>query len=110
MVDIRRFLTDVLARGGINSSLADSLRAMRTSCRTFLARLRIDPAVNEFEIVQVYRNDRFRGSGTGLHDWVLNQAIGELRGVFGVHIALIADRYGIGIEADLATILPAESD
>lgn len=110
VLDIRRHLTDVLRQGGIDQTLADSVRALRAACRTFLDRLRIDASVSEFEIVQHYRDDRFRGHGTGLHDWVLNQAIGELRGVFGVHLAIVASRYGIEVESDLATILPAEPE
>lgn len=110
VLDIRRRITDALARGGLDQTLTDSLRAMRTSCRTFLDRLRIDPNADEFQIVHRYRDDRARGFGTGLNDWVLNQAIGELRGVFGIHIALLAGRYGIVVEDSLATILPAEPE
>ena len=106
VLDIRRELTDILAQGGIDSVLVDSLRAMRASCRAFLERLRLDPTMDQFQIVHAYR-DHLAGS-TGLHDWILNQAIGELRGVFGVHLALLASRYGIEVEEELATILPPE--
>jgi hypothetical protein len=76
----------------------------------FLDRLRLDPAANEFEVVLAYRHDRRGGYGTALNDWMLDQAIGELRGVFGIHVALIAARYGIEVEEDVATILPAEPE
>ncbi|MGH9210906.1 MAG: DUF6650 family protein [Acidimicrobiales bacterium] len=108
VLDIRRELTDVLGNGGISPVLSDSLRAMRAACRVFLGRLRLNPNLHQFEIMHSYRDDRHRP--IGLHDWVLNQAIGELRGVFGVHIALLASRYGVDVEEDLATILPPESD
>jgi len=39
-----------------------------------------------------------------------NSALGELRGVFGVHLAQIAAKYGLDIEDDLASILPMEAD
>lgn len=108
VLDIRRELTNVLARGGIDPVLAGSLQAMRASCRAFLQRLRLDPKLDGFEIVHLYRDDPHRP--IGLHDWVLNQAIGELRGVIGVHVALMASRYGIDVEDDLATILPPDLD
>lgn len=110
VVDIRRRFTEVLAHGGIDQTLRDSLEALRTACRTFLDRLHIDPTANEFEGVRQYRRGGFGGYSTGLTDWVLNQAIGELRGVFGIHVALIVARYGIEVEEDLASILPADPD
>jgi hypothetical protein len=93
---------------GVDRVLADSLRAMRASCRAFLERLQLDPKLDEFEIIHRYHADPYRP--IGLHDWVLNQAIGELRGVFGIHLALMASRYGIDVEEDLATILPPDPD
>jgi plasmid maintenance system antidote protein VapI len=38
---------------------------------------------------------------------IFNSALGELRGVIGIHIAAIAAQHGLDIEGDLATILPA---
>ena len=38
--------------------------------------------------------------------WIFFAALGELRGVFGLHIAKIAAQYGLDIEEDLASILP----
>lgn len=108
VLEIRRELTEVLSQGGVGPVLGGSLRAMRASCRAFLERLRLDPNLDQFEIVRRYHDDPYRP--IGLHDWVLNQAIGELRGVFGVHIALMAARYGIEVEEDLASILPPASD
>jgi len=39
--------------------------------------------------------------------WIFNGAIGELRGVFGIHIAAVAAAHGLDVEGDLASILPA---
>jgi hypothetical protein len=39
--------------------------------------------------------------------WIFNGAIGELRGVFGIHIAAVAASHGLDVEGDLASILPA---
>jgi len=36
--------------------------------------------------------------------------LGELRGVFGIHLAKIAAQYKIDIEDDLSAILPATDD
>jgi hypothetical protein len=41
---------------------------------------------------------------------MLETALGELRGVFGIHIAKLAAEYGLDIEDDLASILPARDD
>lgn len=108
VLQIREQLTNTLSAGGFDKPLEDSLRAMRASCRTFLQRIRLDPQASQFEIVSRYHEGRF--TSTGLQDWVLNQAIGELRGVFGIHIALLVSRYGLDVEADLAQILPADPD
>lgn len=108
VLSIRGYLTDVLTRGHIDSTLVDSLRAMRTACRTFLRRLRVNPEAHIIEMARNYRHDN--PYSNGMNDWMLNQAIGELRGVFGVHIALLAGRYGIDVEDDLASILPAEAE
>lgn len=40
----------------------------------------------------------------------LKSALGELRGIVGIHIALMAARYGLDVQGDLAAILPAEVD
>jgi len=42
--------------------------------------------------------------------WEFNAALGELRGVFGIHLAQIAARFRIDIEDKLASILPAKDD
>jgi hypothetical protein len=41
--------------------------------------------------------------------WEFNGALGELRGVFGIHIARLAAAHGLGVEGDLASILPADA-
>ena len=46
----------------------------------------------------------WRGS---CHRWEFERALGEMRGVFGVHAAQIAVRYGIDVPDELAIILPA---
>jgi hypothetical protein len=41
-----------------------------------------------------------------MNDVECNQALGELRGVFGIHVGLLATKYGIDVEDGLASILP----
>lgn len=95
VIEIRRFLTDQISQTN-NEHLEHALRAMRAACRKFL------DAVQDRDIIEF-------GSHRGhWASWVFNSAIGELRGVFGVHLAIIASAYNLDIEDDLVVILPAE--
>ncbi len=113
VLEIRRFLTGVLGDGGIAEDLGGHLRAMRAACRHFLTASRaIDPG-DDPDLWTPWRRDRDRdrfGYRSGLEDWNLNQALGELRGVCGIHIAQIAVKYGIDLEEQLASILPTDDD
>lgn len=100
VLDIRRFLTEVI--GGLNaaSKLADHLRAMRAACRAFLD-------------ATSYREGRHRLARPhwmGPHESSFFTALGELRAVIGLHVAAIAVMHGLDVEGDLATILPAAVD
>lgn len=100
VLEIRAFLTQQLAAGGIGDDLSGPLRAMRAACRKFLGETGSGHA---------------RRGGWGFDDvwargasgWEFNQALGEVRGVFGIHIAQIAVRYGLDVPDTLAVILPA---
>lgn len=73
---------------------------MRAACRKFLSTVEAD----DRRIIQF-------GAERGHYaSWVFNGAVGELRGVFGVHVARIAAAHGLDVEDDLASILPATSD
>lgn len=91
VLEMRRFLTDQLTAGGIAADLAADLRAMRAACRKFLD----SPHMHH------------RYGGWAMSDWRFNQALGEMRGVFGVHVAHMAARYGLDVPDVLAIILPA---
>jgi hypothetical protein len=41
---------------------------------------------------------------------MFNDALGELRAVVGIHIALLSAKFGIDVEDDPASIFPAEVD
>ena len=100
VLEIRQFLTAELAGAGDDSPLNRSLRAMRAACRKFL------------DQVQARGPDLVAFAWQRGHwaSWEFNTALGELRGVFGVHLAQIAGQHGMDVEDDLAQILPAEDD
>jgi hypothetical protein len=94
VLEMRKFLTEKIGISQGND-LQDSLRAMRASCRKFLDTVGANDDVARFG----HHNGHWAS-------WTFNGAIGELRGVFGVHIAKIAVMHGISVEEKLATILP----
>jgi hypothetical protein len=100
VLEIRRFLTTELTGLDFESDLAQSLRAMRAACRKFLDTAQDD----ERRIIT------FGGQFNHWASWVFNAALGELRGVFGIHIARLAAQHGLDVEDDLAAILPAKED
>lgn len=98
VLQIRQFLTSKIGKAPEETELTNSLRAMRAACRKFLNQT----SNPNGDII------RF-GSHVGhFASWEFNGAIGELRGVFGIHVAKIAVAYGIDIEEDLASIIPGE--
>lgn len=94
---IREFLTTELGKLDPDSEIAKSLRAMRAACRKFLGTVEADQG----QIIQ------FGASHGHYASWVFNGAVGELRGVFGIHVAALAASHGLDVEDDLASILPA---
>ena len=99
VVDIRGLLTDELSALDADSELAKPLRAMRTACRKFLDTVQQDERVIEYG-----------GHHNHFASWIFNGALGELRGVFGIHIAQLAAEHGLDVEDDLAGILPGADD
>jgi hypothetical protein len=99
IVQLRRVLTDELKGLDRESNLAANINAMRAACRKFLDSVQFDERIIRF------------GSDQGhFASWHFISAVGELRGVFGVHIAQISAQYGINIRTPLSTILPGEPD
>jgi hypothetical protein len=86
VLQIRDYLTNLLSSLESSSKLAQTLRAMRASCRRFLNMSQAKRRPSHVEFVT---------------------ALGELRGVFGIHLAGIAAKYALEVEDDLASILPA---
>lgn len=92
ILEIRQRLTEDLEKISRSSVLGESISGMRASCRKFLTETQDDP--------RRMRHWRMEG-----HIW---QALGELRAIFGLHIARIACAYDLEVEEQLETILPAE--
>lgn len=70
---------------------------MRAACRKCLATVEAD----DRRIIE------FGAHSNHYASWIFNGAIGELRDVFGIHIAALAASHGLDVEGDLASILPA---
>lgn len=100
VVKIREFLTTELGKLDSSDELALILKPMRAACRKFLATVEEDDR----------RAIRFGAHQGHFASWIFNGAVGELRGVFGVHIARLAASYGLDIESELATIMPASAE
>ena len=100
ILEIRNFLTEQIPQSTQNE-LTGSLKAIRIACRKFL-----DLVGKRDEIIS------FGNSRGHWASWQFNGAVGELRGVFGIHVAKIAGMYGLDVEDDLASIFPEteESD
>jgi hypothetical protein len=71
--EIRNLLTAEIAKLDTNNELAKNLRAMRAACRKFLTKIERSPASSASE--RPY--------------WVTDGTLGELRSIFGVHIAMV---------------------
>ncbi|MFT6556953.1 DUF6650 family protein [Sneathiella sp.] len=98
VLKIRSFLTEQLSGLSTKSDLTDTIRALRSSCRKFL-----NTVGENNEIVA-------HGAHQGhWASWVFNGAVGEMRGVFGIHIARLAASHGLDVEDELATIIPDET-
>ncbi|MBI5887549.1 MAG: hypothetical protein HZB82_02395 [Deltaproteobacteria bacterium] len=89
IMKMRMHLTDMLDSGSAPPEVAGHIRAMRASCAKFLGRLRPSG-----------------GLPGRLDNAEFFAALGEMRGVFGVHIAQLSIKYGLDMEQDLAAILP----
>lgn len=97
VLEIRKFLTAELGNLDSNTELAKNLRAMRAASRKFLHEVTENA---DREIIIYARHHGHWAS------WKFYGDLGLMRGVFGLHIALIASSYGLDVEDELASILP----
>jgi len=107
VLQIRGFLTSELSKLSGDTDLALSLRAMRAACRKFLSTVRID----DQKRVHISRHIVNYGEWMVQYaSWVFSGILGEMRGVFGIHIARLAAAYGLDVEDQLASILPEPAE
>lgn len=92
--EARHFLTAQLTRPELKSDLAGSLRAMRLAFRRFVDSAGPRGANFNYATVQPY---------FGENPFFI--ALGELRSKVGLHVALLAYYYELGVEDELASII-----
>ena len=104
VLKIRVELTKMLQHLGEESDAVPSLRAMRGACRQYLDKSELMKKLYSYRgniskigiknVEDVYRGLNFESS------------LGELRTIFGIHIAKLCAMYGIDLEGKLISILP----
>lgn len=94
VLDIRRFLTEVIGQLGADSKLAEHLRGMRAGCRVFLDAT--SPGARRI----------IRSHWAGPFESSFFTALGELRATIGLHVAAVAVMHGLDVEGELAEVLP----
>jgi len=93
---IDEFISEELKCRNDDASLTHNLRAMRATCRKFFHQAGpLDNPVLRHALIEC----SFEG-------WELNQALGELRGVFGIYIAVLAANHGLDVQERIAWIIP----
>ncbi len=98
IIEVRHILTDALAKLAGKGVLAEHVRAMAAASRRFLDRIGAE-GPPDFEAM--------RSTGHYL-SWEFQDALGQLRAIFGVHIAMIAARYDLEVHGHLRDVLPPE--
>lgn len=93
VVDLRGRLQCEIEGLPTESVLRDGLRAMHAACRTFLE-----------------ENQSPRSGYGPPYEAQLHSTLGELRALFGIHIARIACAYDLNVNTHLEGILPPEPD
>lgn len=98
VLELRRILSDALVKTGGSGVLADHVRAMGAASSRFLDRIGNDRQPDY---------EAMRSPGHYL-SWEFLDALGQMRGIIGVHIAAIAARYDLEVQGALATVLPVQ--
>ena len=91
ILEIRRELTSALKNCPDDAELVEPLRAMRAACRKYLDTT--DPHARRV-------HNPYGG------EMMFASALGELRGLFGLHLARLCVAFGIDVEEELASMFP----
>jgi hypothetical protein len=102
VLKIREYLTTELAAAPESGELAQHLPALRGACRKFLNT--VTPLLEHPTWLPSAAHAGHYAT------WVFYSALGELRAQFGIHIALIAAKFNLDVEDELASIFPEEAE
>ncbi len=95
VLEMRGELTNALKSCPEDEQLTGPLRAMRAACRKFLDEM--GPPNSRRRVFYP-------------REALMWQALGELRGVFGLHLARLCTAFGVDVEPELASIFPASEE
>jgi len=95
VLEMRRELTNLLKGCPEDDALVGPIRAMRAACRKFLDRMGPPEGAR-----RIYYS----------REALMWEALGEMRGSFGLHLARLSAAFGIDIEPGLAAILPVPDE
>ncbi len=93
VLEMRAEITNTLKVCSEDDNLTGPLRAMRAACRKFLDEMEVPDGRRKMYVTR---------------EAMMWQALGELRGVFGLHLARLCAAFGIDVEAELASIFPSQ--
>jgi hypothetical protein len=95
--EIRKFLTEQMMSLNEKSLLMPHYEAMRAECRR--------------GITELDKHGKWILEGGGLGGAIyLNSELGRLRGVFGIHLALICSKLDVELSENLKMLLPANTE
>ena len=105
VLEIRKFLTEVLLAGGIAEPLEHSLRLMRGYCRNFM-----DRTGQSESWIPGDEGDRYLGRDHrfAMHDYKFGEALGELRSGIALQVGFIAGKFRLDLEDQLANLIPQD--
>ena len=89
--EMRAEMTNILKACSKDEELAGSIRAMRAACRKFLDQTGHPGSPRRM----LYP-----------HEAAMWHSLGEIRAIFGLHLARLCSAYGVDVEPELAAIFP----
>ncbi len=103
VIEIRDFLTEVIGAGGVADELEQPLRLARGFCVRFLDRV---GATERSLPNNAGERHLFTRTDWRMHDYWFGEALGELRAGVAIQVGVIAARYKLSVDDDLASMLP----
>lgn len=95
VIEMRAELTKVLKSCPEDDELNGPIRAMRAACRKFLDEMGHPGSHHRM----IYSREA-----------AMWQALGEMRGIFGLHLARLCAAFGVDVEIELASIFPTSDE